>query len=60
MNETKALTFDVLVNGRFQTSEPATVNLGLIETEMVKVVLEQLQAMLNDTNVEIVFSEDDE
>ena len=55
----KKLTFDVLVNGNSQTSKPATANLGIVEAEVVKVVLEEIQARLNDTNVEITFSEED-
>ena len=55
----KKLTIDVLVNGKSQNSKPVTANIGLIEAEVVKVVLEELQARLNDTNVEITFSEED-
>ena len=55
----KKLTFDVLVNGKSQASKPATANFGLIESEMVKVVLEELQARLTDSNVEITFSEEE-
>lgn len=55
----KKLTFDVLVNGNSQTSKPATAELGIVETEVVKVVLEELQARLTDSNVEITFSEEE-
>ena len=55
----KKLTFDVLVNGNSQTSKPATAELGILETEVVKVVLEELQARLTDSNVEITFSEEE-
>jgi hypothetical protein len=62
MNETKKLNFDVLVNGEAQSSKPATMEFGIVETEVVKIVLEELQARLSlaDSNVEIVFSEQDD
>jgi hypothetical protein len=57
----KKLTFDVLVNGNSQTSKPATAELEIRTTEVVKVVLEELQARLTltDSNVEITFSEEE-
>ena len=55
----KKLTFDVLVNGNSQTSKPATANLGIVEAEVVKVVLEEIQARLAGSNVEITFSEEE-
>lgn len=55
----KKLTFDVLVNGNSQTSKPATAELGIVEAEVVKVVLEQLQPMLAGSNAEIIFSEEE-
>lgn len=57
----KKLTFDVLVNGKSQTSKPTTAELELATTEIVKVVLEDLQARLalTDSNVEITFSEEE-
>ena len=57
----KKLTFDVLVDGKSQTIKPATTELGVVETEVVKVVLEELQARLalTDSNAEITFSEEE-
>ena len=55
----KKLTFDVLVDGKSQTIKPATTELGVVETEVVKVVLEQLQPMLAGSNAEIIFSEEE-
>ena len=57
----KKLTFDVLVDGKSQTIKPATAELGVVETEVVKVVLEELQARLAriDSNAEITLSEEE-